>query len=284
MQWYESILEYRHGRYLKVAALLCAAAVSAYVLDTPPAGLNRYGGTRLGYGLGIVAAALILWLMWLGVRKRSYRSTFGTVQGWTSSHVYLGLSLLVLASLHCGFEFGWNVHTLAYALMVAVILSGALGVYAYLRYPALMTRNLAGEELEEILARIAELDGKCAQLALDLPDEVSTPVARASRGAARDVGAPARPRWRFPGAALMCPTRAACRTISRIGANYSGEQAVLNQRLLGELTRKAVLIDRVRTHLHLRALLEAWLFVHVPLSFGLLAALIAHVISVFFFW
>jgi len=31
-------------------------------------------------------------------------------------------------------------------------------------------------------------------------------------------------------------------------------------------------------------LLEVWLFVHVPLTFVLLAALFAHIISVFFYW
>jgi len=33
-----------------------------------------------------------------------------------------------------------------------------------------------------------------------------------------------------------------------------------------------------------RALLEVWLYAHVPLAFALLAALIAHVVSVFYFW
>ena len=33
-----------------------------------------------------------------------------------------------------------------------------------------------------------------------------------------------------------------------------------------------------------RALLEIWLYVHIPLTFVLIAALLAHVISVFFYW
>ena len=33
-----------------------------------------------------------------------------------------------------------------------------------------------------------------------------------------------------------------------------------------------------------RALLEIWLYVHVPLTVVLIAALIAHVVSVFFYW
>jgi hypothetical protein len=33
-----------------------------------------------------------------------------------------------------------------------------------------------------------------------------------------------------------------------------------------------------------QAMMEIWLYVHVPLSFALLAALIAHIVSSFFYW
>jgi hypothetical protein len=36
--------------------------------------------------------------------------------------------------------------------------------------------------------------------------------------------------------------------------------------------------------LRIRALLEIWLFVHIPLTIALVAALVAHVVSVFFYW
>jgi len=64
---------------------------------------------------------VILSQMLLGVRKRRCCSGTGSLQGWTSSHVYIGTSLLVIVTLHTAFEFGWNVHTAAYALMVLVI-------------------------------------------------------------------------------------------------------------------------------------------------------------------
>ena len=34
----------------------------------------------------------------------------------------------------------------------------------------------------------------------------------------------------------------------------------------------------------IKALLEVWLYVHVPLTFALIAALTAHIVSVFFYW
>ena len=41
---------------------------------------------------------------------------------------------------------------------------------------------------------------------------------------------------------------------------------------------------RIRRHLRLKAQLEIWLYVHVPLTFALIAALAAHIVSVFFYW
>ena len=285
MRQQPSILEYRGGRYLRVALVLCALAIGVYAWHEPPSVyLKPYGGTWLGYALGTLSTLLVLWLMLLGVRKRRYRSSMGTVQGWTSAHVYLGLSLLLLATLHSGFEFGWNIHTLAYVLMVLVIASGAVGVYAYLRYPALMTKNLGENTLEGTLLTIGDLDRKCRRLALDLPDEVNVIVTRATRSGTREARLGGSLVRQLAGDAVRCPTRDACAELLRIGSDYSGQRSIISGQLLSAMTRKSMLIDRVRRDLRYRALMELWLYAHVPLSFALLAALIAHVISVFYFW
>lgn len=278
----DSILEYRAGFYLKLALGACLVAGAVYTLLVST---NRqaYGASALGYTLGTIAALLVLWLSALGVRKRSYRSRLGTVQGWTSAHVYLGASLLVIATLHSGFEFGWNVHTLAYVLMLLVIASGALGVYTYLRYPVLMTKNMAEDTLEALLLKLADLDRKCRRMALDLPDEVNVIVTRATRSSVRETRIVGSMRRQLAGDAVACPTRAAAAQLIALGPRYKGEQAALHGQLVSAMSRKSVLIDRVRRDLRYRALMQIWLYAHVPLSFALLAALIAHVVSVFYF-
>jgi len=290
VQFHQSVLSFKRARYLKLASLLCIAALWAYfgidasdprlVWEGAPTVYPRhYGGSPLGYILGIVGAVLILWLLLLGVRKRRYRSSLGTLQGWTSAHVYLGASLIVIATLHCSFEFGWNVHTLAYALMVAVVLSGLYGIYAYLRYPRMMTDNMGEGSLDAVLLSIADIDRECRTLALDLPDEVNRVVEQA---AASRVGGGFRARLK--GDRVACPTRSAPARLRELGGRYRGDQAMINQQLVGALARKSGLLDRARRDIRLRTLIEIWLYFHVPLSFALLAALIAHVVSVFYFW
>lgn len=280
MRLHQSILAFKRGRYLKLALLVCAASIAAYAWHDPSSVyLKPYGGTALGYTLGSIGAALIVWLLLLGLRKRSYASTLGSVQGWTSAHAYLGTSLLLVVTLHSGFEFGWNIHTLAYALMVAVILSGLACLFAYLRFPRFMTENLGDQTLQSLALKIADIDRNCRKLSLELPDAAAAAVERPTTmriggGLLRDLRAPYAP----------CPARAAAAELRALGPTLSEQQALINQQLVSELTRKSALLDRVRLDLRLQALLRLWLAVHVPLSFALLAALIAHVVSVFYYW
>jgi hypothetical protein len=246
--------------------------------------LKPYGGTWLGYTLGTIAAVLIVWLMLLGVRKRSYSSTIGSVQGWTSAHVFLGASLIVIATLHCAFEFGWNIHTLAYALMVLVVGSGMFGVFSYLLYPARITNNLAGETLDSLLLKMSELDRKCRRIALELPDEFNALVMKASADAVRhaDSGKSLRPEWLGGrGRNRLGEARDA---LLVMGSSLSGAQVRANEQLVSEMTRLVSMTERVRLEFRYRALLKGWLVLHVPMSFALLATLTAHVISVFYLW
>ena len=85
----------------------------------------------------------IVWLSLLGIRKRKMTSGRWSLKGWTSAHVYLGLSLIVIGTLHTGFQLGWNVHTLAWSLMMIVIISGIVGIYFYATLPDNLSNNRA---------------------------------------------------------------------------------------------------------------------------------------------
>ncbi len=275
---HRSLLAYANYRYLKVAAVVVVVSVAAYALDHPPTG--RYGGTWLGYVLGTLGAVLIGWLAWFGARKRQYRSTAGTLQGWLSAHVYLGATLIVIATLHAAFQVGWNVHTLAYVLMLAVILSGFYGVWAYIKYPTKITDVLGDDTQESLLLKISDLDRQMRALALSLPDAVNRFVLASAQGT-RIGGA-----WRaqLAGRDPDCPTAAAVVGLQTIGKTLRGNDARTNQQLYALMVRKQELVGRARQAVAVKARLDVWLYVHVPLTVALLAALVAHIVSVFFYW
>lgn len=275
---HESFLVHRRFRWLKAATLLVLSSLVPYLAWAPPEGHN--GGSRLGYALGTAGALLIVWLMLLGVRKRRYGPGAFSLKGWLSAHVYLGTALLVVATLHAGFQVGWNVHTLAYALMVVVIASGMVGVVLYARLPRLMTENRASQTTAEMLGRIRDLDRESAHLAMGLPNELGQAVQR-SRAETRLGGSA----WRIlSGRDRRCPTAAALAATRRLEADLPAELRPQAQDLVLTLARKDELLRRLRQDLRRQALLELWLLVHVPFSFALLAALVAHIVAVFFYW
>src|SRR5207245_11306630 len=83
----QSYLRHREYLYLKLSLFSLAAAIVAYVASRPRGGGN--GGTWLGYTLGVISAGLIVWLMLLGLRKRSYQAGGVMLSEWVSAHVYL---------------------------------------------------------------------------------------------------------------------------------------------------------------------------------------------------
>jgi hypothetical protein len=304
---HESFLVYRGFRYLKLSLALMLLSILSYLLHDPSEPPN--GGTWLGYTLGTIGGLLILWLLWFGVRKRQYHSRLGQVTGWLSGHVYLGSALLVVATLHCGFQFDWNVHTLTYVLMVMVIASGFYGVFTYLRYPTQLTQNRGGIQVEAMLSEIADLDRQCLVIADQIGDKVHQIILRSIERTSFGGSL-----WKNPLPSIEKGVKELAeelKSIPRITQQQTrpaplpqqgGDESTLFfmadqlasiqssaraeqvRRLLDLITSKKALVMRVQQDRKYHALMKAWLYIHVPLSIALLAALIAHVISVFFYW
>jgi len=282
----ESVLVYRNSRYLKLAVAAVVVAIVAYVVDSPVGEPN--GGTWLGYTLGTIGALLILWLMWFGIRKRRYGPGNVQLEDWLSAHIYLGLALIIVATLHTGFQFGVNVHTLAYTLMMLVILSGVFGLYAYVRYPREMTENRRGASLDEMMQQIADLDRECSDVAMGLSDEINE-IVYSSRENTRLGGGLLR---QLSGRDPDCATTAALVRVQELAteigraedADAPADGRMQLRRLIVRLNRKVELLDRARKDIRFQALMRVWLLFHIPISFALIAALLAHVVSVFFYW
>ena len=272
---HESILIYRNYRYLKWALLLVVISSLLFLIHTPVGRPN--GGTWLGYTLGTVSAGLMVWLAWFGIRKRSYSSTSGRLEDWLSAHVYLGLALLIVATLHSGFQFGWNIHTLLYALMIGVALSGAVGLYFYIRFPRLLSQNRHGLSADVMLGQIADLDRDIRNLAKTLDDQTNSVVYKSIENTRIGVGFLSQ----LSGAEPNCPTSAARHYVEQMGGQGL---STARRDLLTRLVKKEDLLRRLRRDVQLRLGMQVWPYVHVPLTFAMLAALIAHVVTVFYYW
>jgi hypothetical protein len=288
---FASLLRYRGYRYLWWALASSVAGWAVYASHTGSEPPN--GGTWQGYVLGTWAALLIVWLTLLGVRKRSYRSGLGTTQGWTSAHVYLGIAAWLLATLHCALQFGWNVHTLAYALMTAVIVSGIAGLYGYVNYPGRLAANRAGHSRTDLFAELYELNRKGGELAArcgaDVQIAVQSSIARTTLGGGALAQLSGRDRSAFetleggrqPNVDQASVIDLVASRITR--ADRRAEVGHL-QELLAVLCRRQSVLRRLRTDIRLQGWLKAWLYLHVPLTFATLATLVAHIVSTFIYW
>lgn len=288
---HRSLLRYRGARYLWWSLGLVAASFVLYETQgdlQPP-----NGGTWQGYVLGTIGAALIVWLTLLAIRKRSYRSTTGTVQGWTSAHVYLGSSLLVIATLHSGVQVGWNLHTLAYVLMCIVIASGFFGLYSYINHPQLIAKNREGGGRAELFAELFELDKQTRAVAQKCASSVAiavdSSIERTTLGGGvyaqlfggddsffiRGEGAPVR---------NADQQRLIDFVAERLPRAEKGAEAANLQQLIVLLCRRQAVLRRIRRDIRLRGWLKIWLYFHVPMTLALLVALALHIIVTFLYW
>ena len=267
---HESFLAHKRMRWLKVALGLSLAAILGYALaDVEP---RPNGGTWYGYTLGTIGALLIAWLSLLGVRKRAMTAGRWSLKAWTSAHVYLGLSLVVVATLHTGFQFGWNVHTLAYALMMLVIASGIYGAVVYAVLPRALSGNRREMTQAQMLESLAAIDRQLEQAAQPLGRQEADVVVATLEQETFGFGPIARLSGRYRN----------CRTTQALEALANGDAEL--DRVVTLLRKRLAQLEQIRRHMRLKAMLEVWLFVHVPMTVMLLAALTAHIVSVFYYW
>jgi hypothetical protein len=81
-----------------------------------------------------------------------------------------------------------------------------------------------------------------------------------------------------------CANKRAAAKLRALPAPASAVQAEALTKLEGLMQQKAEVLGLARRQMRITAFLEGWLFVHIPATFALLAALTAHIVSVFTYW
>ena len=242
-----------------------------------------HGGSAMGIAYGVLGTLSILVLLYFGVRKRSYRSTFGTLEAWLQSHLYLGLLAAVLILFHTGFRFQDKVAVSAFAVLLAVVVSGVWGALVYTTVP----RRLTEVEGDLTPAEMGEQLNQLARTMARLAASRSAPFQKVCSGLLEELVPERLAGWRTllgAGRAGRKPKGgdAAAPWAAEIGRVPAAEQEELRQLLVLARQRRE-LHQRLLAQQRYRNLLDVWLYLHVPLSIALVALVAAHLIAVFFF-
>ncbi len=109
----------------------------------------------IGHPLGVGGFALLAMPVAYAVRKNWKRLRhLGSMPAWLNAHIFCGIVGPIAVTLHSSFKFN-GIVSVAYWAMVAVMLSGFVGRYWYVRIP----QTIRGTEmtLDDIQARIDTL-------------------------------------------------------------------------------------------------------------------------------
>jgi len=286
-----TILNLRRAEYLWKALALLAISGVVYLSQRPTDPPS--GSTWQGYVLGSIGAALIVWLSLLGVRKRQYGAA-GQLREWVSAHIYFGLALIGVVLLHSGGQLGWNVHTLSFVLMVVVVLSGIVGTALFVLVPERLSRVRQGRSSAALYVEMQQLDEQCLQLSRSCSPAtelaVRSSIERTVIGGSVLDQVLARDRSTFsggedPGIRSNRDQREVLKHVAGITPQVRSEaESSALQAIITVLARRRELLRHIRRDVQFRGLLELWLYVHVPVTIGLLAGLLIHVFVVFWYW
>jgi hypothetical protein len=239
-----------------------------------------HGGSAMGIAYGVLGTLSILVLLYFGVRKRSYRSTFGTLEAWLQSHLYLGMLAAVLILFHTGFRFQDKVAISAFAVLLAVVVSGVWGALVYTSVP----RRLTEVEGDLTPAEMGEQLNQLARTMARLASGHSAPFQKVCSGLLEELVPERLAGWRalFGAGRKRKGGDAAAPWAAEIGRVPTAEQEELRQLLVLARQRRE-LHQRLLAQQRYRNLLDVWLYLHVPLSIALVALVAAHLIAVFYF-
>jgi hypothetical protein len=239
----------------------------------------RHGGSAWGLGWGILGLVLILLLAAFGIRKRAYKSTLGTLEGWLQAHLVLGLLSLLVVLFHTGFRFEDKLAVATLVVMAVVVGSGLLGVLLYSVVPRRLTEVKSNRTAAEISTQLNQLIGAMESAAQGR----SASFERLARELVRSARPPAFSGWRLLFAGRSFAAAEADPAWKPLLAQVPTAERDPLRQLLVLYRQHRELASSLVVEQYYRNWLDAWLFVHLPLSLALLVLLVAHVITALYF-
>ena len=189
------------------------------------------------------------------------REPLGRTARWMHAHIYYGTGAAAVTLLHGGGHFETPMGILLNGLTVLVVVTGIIGLGFWLWGPRWLTKQEADLSTEEAYSLDRHYSRKIqAALAADAPGEAD--------GELPSTGS-------FRAASEKDLERA----LAAAGA-VDEERARDIATLVGQQRRVRVELRRLQ---RARFIMNAWRMIHVPASIILLAVIVAHVLSIWFY-
>lgn len=279
--------------------VVALAAFVWHVLRAPPQGPS--GGSVLGLTFGIASASMLYIALLLGARKRLRTWRLGRARTWMQLHVWLGLLCYPIAYFHVGALRWGSVGSLTWVIMLVMTLvwvSGLIGLALQQYLPKLMFESVSREVTFEQHAHVlklmrAEASAAVAGASVELDGERINVEAIAVGTGSRNMSAAdstrsaaarlARFHAEYVGPFLEDRPVSSMRVRSRNAADqlFRDMRAQLPANMHEVVADLQLLVDERRQMLSqatIHRALHWWLFVHVPLSYGLAVLVALHAI------
>ena len=237
-----------------------------------------HGGTRWGLVYGTTGFFLCYLLAFFGIRKRWYRSTFGTVEQWMQSHIYLGILVMVILIFHTGGRFNDKVAVATLILVAIVVASGILGAILYVTVPRLLTEVESNLTVGEISEQLNQLAKQMARIASGR----SAPFQRIYNQLIREDAPGWLAGWRLLFRRMRRGAQRNADWTNLLALVQKDEQEEIRQLLVVSRQRKELLIRLIYQQRY-KNVLEAWLYIHIPFTILLLLFAVIHVAAVFYY-
>ena len=237
-----------------------------------------HGGSRWGLVYGTIGFFLCYLLAFFGIRKRWYRSTFGTVEQWMQSHIYLGILALVILIYHTGGRFNDKVAVATLILVAIVVASGVLGAILYVTVPRMLTEVESNLTVGEISEQLNQLAKQMARIASGR----SAPFQRIYNQLIREDAPGWLAGWRLLFRRMRRGTQRTADWTNLLALVQKDEQDEIRQLLVVSRQRKELLIRLIYQQRY-KNVLESWLYIHIPFTILLLVFSIIHVAAAFYY-
>jgi hypothetical protein len=175
--------------------------------------------------------------------------------------------------------------------MCLVILSGFFGIFVYRTYPTAQNELKKNQTIDDTFTQVEDFEAQLTRLAADASNGtkmlLNSAIERTVIGGGyldqllgRDNSSLVLDGRVVPNLDQDSALEA---LVERLARSEGDEHKALSQ-IVRVFNNRKKLIDVIRKDIRMQATIQVWLLFHVPVTFALIAALTAHIFSVFVYY